>query len=40
MKRSQLQLLDYDETYDEMIEEEEQKDKEKYSKYNEIYDEK
>ena len=26
-KRSQLQLLDHDKTYDEMIEEEEQKDK-------------
>ena len=40
IKRSQLQLLDHDETYDEMIEEEEQKEKEKYSKYNEIDDEK
>ena len=39
-KRSQLQLLDHDKTYDEMIEEEEQKDKEKYSRYNEIDDEK
>ena len=31
MKRSQL--LDHDETYDEIISEEEQKDYEKYSKY-------
>ena len=37
IKRSQLQLLDHDETYDEMIDEEKQKDEEKY---NEIDDRK